>query len=102
MLGDLDESGITGFNITDNGIGFNEANYDSFETSDSIHKQALGGKGVGRFLWLKAFEGVEIESVYAANEQRMKRRFAFNTKDGIEEKQHVETTDEARTVVRLR
>jgi len=47
MLGDMDESGITGFVITDNGIGFDEANYDSFETSDSIHKQALGGKGKG-------------------------------------------------------
>ena len=48
-LGDLDESGITGFSVTDNGIGFNQLNYESFETSDSIHKQALGGKGVGRF-----------------------------------------------------
>ena len=102
MLGDLDESGITGFIISDNGIGFNEANYDSFETSDSIHKQALGGKGVGRFLWLKAFESVQIESVYAANEQRMKRKFAFTTKDGIQEDQHAVTTDEVRTVVRLR
>jgi len=102
MLGDLDESGITGFIITDNGIGFNEANYDSFETSDSIHKQALGGKGVGRFLWLKAFESVEIDSVYVANEQRMKRKFAFTTKDGIQEDLHAETTDEVRTVVRLR
>lgn len=102
MLGDLDESGITGFVITDNGIGFNEANYDSFETSDSIHKQALGGKGVGRFLWLKAFESVEIESVYAADEQRMKRKFSFTTKDGIQEDQHAVTTDGVRTVVRLR
>ena len=102
MLGDMDESGITGFVITDYGIGFDEANYDSFETSDSIHKQALGGKGVGRFLWLKAFESVEIESVYAAKEQRMKRKFAFTTSDGIKEDQHAETTDEVRTVVRLR
>ena len=102
MLGDLDESGITGFIITDNGIGFNEANFDSFETSDSIHKQALGGKGVGRFLWLKAFESVEIESVYAATEHRMKRKFAFTTKDGIQEDLHEETAEDVRTIVRLR
>ena len=102
MLADLDESGITEFITSDNGIGFNEANYDSFETSDSIHKQALGGKGVGRFLWLKAFESVEIESVYAANEQRVKRTFGFTTKDGIQEGQHGHTKDAVRTVVRLR
>jgi len=101
MLTNLDESAITGFIITDNGIGFNDANYDSFETSDSIHKLALGGKGVGRFLWLKAFEKVEIESVYRANKQRMKRTFTFATRDGIKEEQHAETTDQVRTVVRL-
>ncbi len=101
ILGNMGEPRITEFVITDNGIGFNKANYDSFETSDSIHKQALGGKGVGRFLWLKAFESVEIESVYSAEGKRMKRKFAFTTKDGIQESQHAETTDEVRTVVRL-
>lgn len=102
MLGDLDESGITGFNITDNGIGFNGVNYESFETSDSIHKQALGGKGVGRFLWLKAFDSVEVESIYETETARMKRKFSFTTTGGIKEIQHSETTDELQTVVRLR
>ena len=87
--------------ITDNGIGFTETNYDSFETSDSIHKQAVGGKGVGRFLWLKAFEGVEIESVYQGNAKQMMRKFTFTTKGGIEEKTHIETTNKQQTSVRL-
>ncbi len=102
ILGGIDESRITGFIITDNGIGFNDANYDSFETSDSIHKQALGGKGVGRFLWLKAFESVDIESVYATNEQPMKRKFTFTTKGGIHEDDHARTSDGVKTVVGLR
>lgn len=101
MLGDLDESAIVGFIVSDNGIGFNAENYDSFETSDTIHKQALGGKGVGRFLWLKAFEGVEIESVYESDGKRFKRSFGFTTNGGIEETYHAETTDERRTIVQL-
>jgi hypothetical protein len=55
---------ISSFRITDNGIGFTEANYESFCTSDSQLKATLGGKGVGRFLWLKAFDHAEIKSIY--------------------------------------
>ena len=44
---------IVGFEIVDNGIGFDADNYSSFETSDSTWKQDRGAKGVGRFLWLK-------------------------------------------------
>jgi hypothetical protein len=44
---------ITGFEIEDNGIGFNDANLDSFQTSDTIYKMEEECKGVGRFFWLK-------------------------------------------------
>src|SRR5437868_3416360 len=50
---------ITGFVVTDTGVGFTDANYDSFDTVDSPYKAGRGGKGLGRFLWLKAFERVE-------------------------------------------
>lgn len=52
------------FIIEDNGIGFTNDNYDSFLTSDSSYKETRGGKGVGRFVWLKAFESVDVDSVY--------------------------------------
>ena len=55
---------IHSFRITDNGSGFTDANYESFCTSDSQLKLTLGGKGVGRFLWLKAFDHADIESTY--------------------------------------
>lgn len=42
---------IDGFTITDNGVGFNEANFKSFRTLDSEHKVVKGGRGVGRLLW---------------------------------------------------
>src|SRR5688572_845141 len=34
--------------IRDNGIGFNDDNYASFCTPDSLQKQKQGGKGLGR------------------------------------------------------
>jgi hypothetical protein len=55
---------IVSFRIEDNGIGFTDANYESFLTSDSDYKAQRGGKGVGRLLWLKAFDHVEIDSVF--------------------------------------
>ena len=45
---------ITGFVVTDNGVGFDENNMKSFLQSDSTYRAEKGGKGVGRFAWLKA------------------------------------------------
>jgi hypothetical protein len=55
---------VKNFIIEDNGIGFTEDNYASFDTMDSRAKAIRGGKGIGRLLWLKAFDYAEIESVY--------------------------------------
>src|SRR5689334_12383851 len=45
---------VTGFSIADNGPGFTDANFESFTTADSSFKMSEGGKGIGRFTWLKA------------------------------------------------
>ena len=66
------------FIITDNGPGFNEQNYNSFLEAYSSLKVAKGCKGLGRFLWLKAFEKVVIESVYIENNNCYKRQFEFS------------------------
>lgn len=68
---------ISDFIVEDNGIGFNDSNYDSFQTSDTLFKQSRGGKGVGRFLWLKAFDKVNISSVFEKNSSLFKREFVF-------------------------
>lgn len=75
---DLPKPDITGFTIIDNGIGFNDENFESFLKADSQHKESRGGKGVGRFCWLKAYENVEISSAYQENEGFLQRRFNFN------------------------
>nr|WP_321454030.1 hypothetical protein [uncultured Carboxylicivirga sp.] len=72
---------IKSFKITDNGIGFNELNYKSFGTSESIHKLSLGGKGVGRFLWLKAFKNVSVDSSFRNNGSFKRRTFDFKLVD---------------------
>ncbi len=81
--GDLfasDSSYITSFTVTDNGIGLDDTNFDSFNTAYSDHREAVGGKGLGRFTWLKAFESVEIASVFKPpGEGSLKREFVFHS-----------------------
>lgn len=49
--------------VTDNGHGFKEKDLKSFQTYRSLHKKTLGAKGIGRFLYLKLFERVNIVSL---------------------------------------
>jgi len=62
---DLDDTAkyIDSVVVEDNGEGFNEANTKSFREYRSTYKKHLGCKGIGRFLFLKLFEKVEIKSL---------------------------------------
>ncbi|MCW8129525.1 MAG: ATP-binding protein, partial [Planctomycetota bacterium] len=101
MLGDFETPSITAFEVTDNGVGFNERNFESFQTSDSTHKADFGGKGVGRFLWLKAFDKVVIESAYKNGSGLEQRNFHFNLNDGIKEFNMKRTISDSGTTVKL-
>ena len=48
--------------IIDNGEGFTQKNIQSFEEYRSAHKQNLGCKGIGRFIYLKIFNHINIKS----------------------------------------
>jgi hypothetical protein len=75
---------IVGFRVTDNGIGFNDANMESFQTLDTEHKVSKGCRGVGRLLWLKAFKNVHVESVFEEAQGKLhKRTFDFNESGGV-------------------
>lgn len=91
---------ITGFLVTDNGVGFDDKNTDSFCESDSLLKENLGGKGVGRFSWLKFFEKATVESVFSSGPKQFKRNLTFTTK-GVEESPLVEVKANLATVVCL-
>jgi hypothetical protein len=93
---------ILDFEIEDTGIGFNNENFESFETSDSIYKLEKGCKGVGRFFWLRAFDHVEIESVFIENSETKKRTIHFSLKKGIESSLHLlDQTTLPKTIVKL-
>ena len=75
---------ITGFTIKDNGCGFNEANFNSFETLDSEYKFDKGCRGVGRLMWLKVFDLVKIESSFFDSKGALvQRSFDFDDKQGV-------------------
>ena len=66
------------FIVTDNGNGFNKDNYHSFQEAYSQLKVKKGCKGIGRFLWLKAFEKVIISSKFEENSEWYLREFEFS------------------------
>jgi hypothetical protein len=75
---------ITGFKITDNGIGFDNNNYISFQTFDSDYKAEKGCRGIGRLLWLKAFEKVSVISIFKDSEgNHQKRTFDFEVENDV-------------------
>lgn len=83
----ITNSPINGFTIEDNGCGFTDANMASFLTSDSDHKLSRGGKGVGRFMWLKAFERAEVKSSFE-DEGIKTREFTFSLSGQIDDTKH--------------
>jgi hypothetical protein len=92
---------VIGFEVHDNGIGFDDANFASFRRSDSMTKARYGGKGVGRLLWLKVFESVRIASVFRDGDANKKREFSFST-EGIVGPTLSATTEPRGTVVTVR
>ena len=75
------------FVVTDNGNGFNTENYISFLEAYSQLKLKKGCKGIGRFLWLKAFNKVVIKSTYFEDDQWHLRTFDFS-KNGVNPEQN--------------
>ncbi|MBF0408762.1 MAG: ATP-binding protein [Candidatus Riflebacteria bacterium] len=74
---------IVSFEIVDNGSGFNNANFESFQTLDSEHKGNKGCRGIGRLLWLRAFSNVEINSSFQEGNEYKQRSFCFSANRGI-------------------
>lgn len=100
---DYEQYPIKSFKIADNGIGFDENNYNAFLTADTTYKAEKGAKGVGRFVWLKAFKKVSIESNYSQDSKYYKRKFNFVLSENGIEKHELNETDNANnlTIVNL-
>ena len=88
---------VSAFIIADTGAGFTQANYNSFVTADSLHKQERGGKGVGRFLWLKAFAHADIDSHFLDQKSGELRRRVFHFDLTFDKSQDGDTTPSNQT-----
>jgi len=90
---------IRSITIKDNGIGFNQKNRDSFDTFYSEYKKEIGGKGFGRFMFVKYFSNVRIESVFLDDndEELKKRSFRFGRKYEIIVDEKIEPTEAINT-----
>lgn len=76
---------IVGFTVEDDGVGFTPTNFSSFETLDSDYKSDLGCRGVGRLLWLKAFDRVSVRSAYKDESGTLRsRQFKFSIEHEVE------------------
>ena len=64
--------------VEDNGFGLNDKNWDAFTTTDTDNKIKIGGKGVGRLMWLDCFEEINVSSVYEDKDGKFfRRKFKF-------------------------
>jgi len=63
--------------ISDNGVGLEDERFAAFCTTDTDFKIGRGGKGVGRLLWLDAFNVTRVVSIYRQDGKLMRRSFDF-------------------------
>ncbi len=95
---------IISVQVSDNGIGFNDKNRESFDTIYSPRKKAIGGKGFGRFFYLKHFSGASIESYYVQDGQLKQRTFDFGQEYNVvaNEQTNDATDHDTGTVLKLK
>ena len=100
--GDTGLHPIHAFEITDTGVGFTARNWQAFQESDTTVKAAQGGKGIGRLLYLKAFDKAEITSTFEEDGKWFRRDFSFRLPTGIVDPQVTEVSpSRTMTIVRL-
>lgn len=84
---------LDGFEISDDGAGFTDANLSSFGEAYTLSKVKVGGKGVGRFTFLKVFSECSVSSVFEKSGQRLARSFSFSILRELDGADNTEATD---------
>lgn len=74
---------VDGFDVIDDGVGFNDKNLASFQEAHTLSKVKVGGRGVGRFTFLKVFSSVHIRSVFTCDGKALLREFDFSIQDEL-------------------
>ncbi len=97
-LPEIDNYPINSILVIDNGIGLNDENLTFFTETDTDHKLDIGGRGVGRFVCLKAFNKLVLKSYYTNNGSMHYREFEFkNTKEGFHEYKEIDDSKKNHT-----
>jgi|GEM_PF-6503030 len=68
---------VESIDVRDNGIGLNARHFESFNVCDTREKSHLGGRGVGRLVWLKAFTAVKVISASDSGDGVKRVQFDF-------------------------
>ena len=87
---------LDGFDISDDGVGFDDGNLASFQEAHTLSKVKVGGKGVGRFTFLKVFSNVHIRSVFQRQGETLLREFDFSIADELKGADKVTPVKETR------
>jgi hypothetical protein len=94
---------LDGFDISDDGVGFDDGNLASFQEAHTLSKVKIGGKGVGRFTFLKVFSNVHIRSVFQRQGETLLREFDFSVADELKGAEKVTPVKETRgTAISMR
>ncbi|MCP8479615.1 ATP-binding protein [Pseudomonas sp. ZM24] len=86
---------VDGFDVIDDGVGFDDKNLASFQEAHTLSKVKVGGRGVGRFTFLKVFSSVHIRSVFRRDGKALLREFDFSIQDELK---GADTTSEVKEV----
>lgn len=87
---------LDGFDISDDGVGFDDENLASFQEAHTLSKVKVGGKGVGRFTFLKVFSSVHIRSVFLRQSETLLREFDFSIADELKGADDLKPVNEPR------
>ena len=75
---------IVGVRVTDDGVGFDDKHLESFREAYTEHKVTTGGRGVGRFTYLKVFDLVSVRSRYRSDVGHVHaRQFSFSIENEV-------------------
>ena len=88
---------VIGFEVIDNGIGFTDANRNAFDTLYTDQKIEEGGKGFGRFICLKYFHDLSVESHFKNGNAVEKRTFFMGKENDIIVGEHLDPSELADT-----
>jgi hypothetical protein len=68
---------VTGFVVSDNGIGLDDILFGHFRELDTEYRAAKKGRGIGRLSWVKVFTKAEVVSLFGRADRRFERSFTF-------------------------